>query len=481
MNAQLWKSLGDFVRILLPPAPLTVRVTVPDVGEDALETARTALHQAFSLVVEELGIERDVVVTMTGRHDGADIVEVAADGRPVAIFPAPPVAGWAAQVGARTHSALLRRARVLLDDATVDKIGKKLSGPAADPARAALRRTLEYLLDNGIGVQHLDGETAWDDQGCGYSPIEVAECLINDLASPELAVTVAESALRDTPDDQRTHLVDLRLALYDEHGIRLPEVAIASHDIGPSEVRVRLNDLTTPALPLTAPATLPGVLAALGPVLTDHAAWFLRADEVAAQRTELASVVPDLVHLSETQVPTWLLSACLRALSANSDSIRNLPRIIWLLLDSDPPRDGIDEVTLSKSGTSPVPDLTSITHEPEFLASAIRRLIAYEAWAGGETPADTHLFGLPAEWEDALLHATDSRTVAKTEWRIVRALFASPGSSLIVTHTLAGVAPIRGLLRALPHPPRVIASQELPPHAPLPIPVGWGDSSSVSM
>jgi hypothetical protein len=462
MNAQLWKSLGDFVRLLLPAPPtLAVRATVPDVDDELLATTRLAVQQTFRQVAHELGIERDVDVTMIRRPDGADTVEVSADDRPVAIFAAPRAPDWSATVCAQMHLALLRRARVLLDDATVDKVGRKLSSPSP----ADVRRTLEHLLDNGIGIRHLDGRATWNE---GRSPAETAELLINDLASPNLELTLAESSLRNTPNDERACVRDLRLRLFNEHGIRFPDLAIASHDIQAGEMRVRLNDLTTPTLPLAAPATLPEILAALDPIIANHAAWFVRADDAEAQRAELASEIPDLVHAAEAQIPSWLLSACLRALISNSDSVRNLPRIIWLLLESDPPRDGIDEITLSKSAANPVSENTPIAFEPEFLPSTIRRLIAYEAWAGGETPSNKPLVSLPIEWEDNLIHASSSRAIAKTEWLIVRTLFASPNPPLIVTHTVAGTTPTRQVLRALPHPPRVIASQELPPDAPLP-------------
>ncbi len=461
MNAHVLRLAVDALRSMLPRAPLAVRVLVPDIGDDELMTVSTELTQVFRQVIEEFGIERDVDVEIVPRADDAEVVEVSADRRPVAIFPSPAI-DWTATVSARTHSALLRRTRVLLDDAAVEKAGKQLPGTVEDGSSSAVRRTLEYLLDNGIGVRSLATASTWDEH---LSACEAAERLINELAPRDLNLSVAESALRNTPNDERTRLVELRLALYNEFGIRLPDLTIAAHHLEPGEVRVQLNDVLAPSIAVNESATFPDVLTALQPTLVKQAAWLLRVEDVDAQRAELGSVIPDLVGLSKAQLPSWLLCACLRSLMANADSVRNLARIVWLLLESGPPRDGIDEVMLAKTAVDYLPAQGS---DPESLASTVRRLVAYEAWAGGETPPDTPFVSIPTDWELALVRASDTGTIGKVEWRIARTVFTAGQPAVVVAHTVAGIGPLRHALRALPDPPRVIASQELPPDAPLP-------------
>ncbi|CRK59245.1 hypothetical protein [Alloactinosynnema sp. L-07] len=464
MSANVLKLAVDLLRALLPTPPLAIRVEGPDIDENELTLVSNGLRRVVGQVIQELGIEREIDVVIDRRVDDSEVVEVSADGRPIAIFPSP-TTDWSAQVVARTHRGLLRRARVLLDDATVEKAGKRLPGTIADGSQGAVRRTVEYLMDNGIGTRTLEFESVWDGSP---SPSEAAEWLINELATRKLNVFVAESALRNTANDERTWLINLRQALYNECGIWLPDLAIAAHDPEPGEVRVKLNDLLSPFLVVNEQATLPFILTVLRPILVEHAAWLLRADDVESQRAELGLVIPELDRLSKGHVPTWLLCACLRSLMANSDSVRNLPRILWLLLESGPQSDGIDEVILARPVVDSLPMQLSDSHDPEFLASTVRRLIAYEAWVGGETPTAIPLVSLPIDCEQTLLRASDASSTGKAECRIVRTIFRNDPTAVVVAHTVAGIGPLRQALRALPEPPQVIASQELPPDAPLP-------------
>ncbi|MGW4060843.1 hypothetical protein ACWEGE_21340 [Amycolatopsis sp. NPDC004747] len=462
MNAQLRKLVGDLVRAFRNPPALEVVFTVPArADEDRVARAAGGLADVFARTARELGIDREIHVLVQRRIDDLAVVEVSADQRPVAIFSSPlGAAGWPAAVCASTRDALLRRARVLLDGETAQRAGRLLSGAVTDEPGGNIRRTLEYLLDNGVSLARLGSGPPFERP---FSPCEAAELLINSVAPRDVRIDLPEPALRRTTEEQRNSLVDFRIAAHDECGARFPDLVITSHDVAPDEVRIRLNDVLVPRSTTGDPATFSDVVAASAPSLTEHAAWLLRMDDVEAQRSELDAAIPELGRLSRTQVPTWLLCACLRSLLANADSVRNLPRIVWLLLEFEVPRDGADEVVLPKPATEGLAGTT----DPEALASTVRRLIAYEAWAGGESLDDDAMTSVPIEWEAALVNAGDD-LLGPAEWQIARAAFAADRPATVVAHTVAAIGPLRQALRALPEPPRVIASQELPPASPLP-------------
>jgi len=444
-----------------PSVALSVRVAVPDEASAAeMADLKRKFQEVFTTTMGELGIGRKVAVEVEPRTDGRDHVDVSADGRPVALFSAPvPDGDWPAAVCRLTHRRLLRRARVLLDDSETERLGALLPDVVPEGSR---REVLDYLLDNGVALRQLATDPLPGNEQQTLTSVELAELLITNVAPRWLSIAVPEQILRNTLNHGRSAVVDLRVALFEELGARFPDFRIDSHDVGSGELRVRLNNVSSPSIKVGRSAAWPSAVSALRPVLAEHAAWFVRADEVDRTCRQLAMVVPDLVELTLSRVPLLRLSACVRSLLANADSVRNLPRIMWLLLDTAPSHGEIDQLMLAKPGGQ------SVETDPESLASTVRRLIAYEAWAGGEAMPTERWSTIALDVERALCEASDPGSTADAEWPIVRQVFASEHPAVVVVHQLAAVGPLRRALYALPAPPKVVASEELPPDLPLP-------------
>ena len=344
----------------------------------------------------------------------------------------------------------------------------RLSDDRQDPYRGVPG----YLLDNGISLAEIG---RLDDilgiRQCD-SPAEIGELLIDRLAPAEIVVEVPEATLRGTPADAAAALVGAREALYAQTGVQFPDVRLVPSDEPPGVVRIQLNHVRLPEFRLAEASGWQDVVPALSATLRAFAPWFLRVSGVEAARSQLPDAIPDLISLSRSLYSEPLLSACLRSLMVHGDSIRNLPRILWLLLEAGTIGTGSDRVRLTESPQLPSAGLAPVVQrDPELLASALRKQVAEEAWrVGAAGPGDPRVC-LPIDVENALIKSADTDALAVAERRAVEIVSTVNPPFQVVAHSARGLQRLQYALLALPEPPRVVASQELVPDTELdPVP-----------
>ena len=427
--------------VQLPPAELVVRFD--DVPDGAAQELADALKTMVGQRMRELAIPR----TVTSRAELATRdprrLAVAIDGRPLAVLDnAPQSSTWVHDTVRAVDLALLRRLSVLLGD-----------GPTT---------VSHYLVDNGVALPVTAPELSHES-----TPVaEHGELVIDRLAAQRIVVEVAEAVLRNTQPGHARALVDVRTELYARTGVQYPDVRIEAVPSPSHSLRIRCNDVLLPETPVPADGGWQHVVTALEEPLQAHAAWFLALSDVRETRERMMPVVPDFMAVSAQVYSDELLSACLRELLRSSESIRNLPRVLWLMIEAGPSwGTGSDLVRLSE-----VPLLSGepASRDPELIASGLRRRINEEAWRAGVHGDDGPMVSLPHELEESLVRAGDPVERADAEWRAVLAVDALEPNTVIVAHAAEGVRPVRYALQACRVQPRVIASQELPPDVDLP-------------
>jgi hypothetical protein len=85
---------------------------------------------------------------------------------------------------------------------------------------------------------------------------------------------------------------------------------------------VFVNAVEAPPIALERYPTWRGIVEVLEEQLLNHASWFVRIQEVVSSKWRASSVNYELVHLSSLDISDPALTACIRSLLANSDSVR---------------------------------------------------------------------------------------------------------------------------------------------------------------
>jgi hypothetical protein len=469
----------------LPPGvAMEFEVRIPaGIAGSAITQLESGLHRAVTDRASALGVERGVTVHVTPSEAAGPTVAVWVAGRPLVVglpaasgLPGAPGAraeDWAPNVVSAVDHALLRRLSFLLDAPLTQQHAARLQARLSDDRRDSYRGVPGYLLDNGISLAETD---RLDDipglRQCDTAA-EIGELLIDRLAPAEIVVEVAEVALGGTPAEGAAALVGAREALYAQTGLQFPDVRIVPTDEPPSVVRIQLNHVRLPEVRLAEASGWQDVVHALRAILAAFARWFLRVTSVGAARSQLADALPDLISLSRSLYPEPLLSACLRSLMVHGDSTRNLPRILWLLLEAGTVGTSSDLVKLTESPHLPSAGIAPVVRrDPELLACALRMQIAEEAWRVGVADPRDPCVCLPIDVENALIQPADTNALAEAERRAVEMVRVTKPPFRVVAHSASGLQPLQYALQALPEPPRVVASQELPPDTELyPVPV----------
>ncbi len=111
---------------------------------------------------------------------------------------------------------------------------------------------------------------------------------------------------------------------------------------------------------------------------------------------------------------------------------------------------------------------SAVQHDPELLVSALRKQVADEAGQAGIPDRGQSDVCLPVALENELIGPADSAVLAAAERSVVEMASVKAPPFRIVTHSTRALRPLRYALMALPVPPRVVASWELPPDAEMP-------------
>ena len=324
-----------------------------------------------------------------------------------------------------------------------------------EPDDGPLRGVNHYLAQLGMGPHT---------RVTSDEPVIVAGEQEMDHAPDTIELEVPAEVARHAKERDIEAVVRLRRDVFARTGVELPDVFVTLSEPRLRRIRIRLN-----ATSVTVRTVPPGsdwgyVVNCLQRVLEGRVHWFVRREQVERTLDNLWYVVPDLVESCRRCYPSDVLTACLRELVRHGQSLRNLTRIMWLLLDLGSADPGPDHFLMAET---PLPvnghaNRPVHTH-PVALASRVRKCIREEEWRVGALERSDPAARLSGAAEAGLVAATDSGGIAPWEWAAV-AEYASLGRPrVVVVRSIEAITPVSDALQCVADPPDVIASQELPP------------------
>lgn len=430
-----------------PGEPMDVGIHLPSsLPPDIADDLKDELRAYLSALVSDFGLDREPVITEA--MDGSDATEatLSIDQRPVAHL--------------RTDHLRPEDAAESLRNGVMSRILRRLSllaGPSVDP-----RSTSAYLMMLGCRVPPDTAEQSFD--------VEAAERLIDDRPGEHILLEVAAPTMRRLQGDEARAMVELRETEFRESGMVYPDASVVLTDDQPGSVRLRLNDVTLPVRRLGEHAGWADVTRHLHAELAGRRHWFVRMRQVAdLMDRDLVYLVPDLVAVAEANYSRAQISACMRELVRSGRRMRNVPRILWLMLEAGGGSPaGPDFLRLSESPLLPkARDRPSADRDPVVQAVRVRKLAAEEEWRLGNYRPLRQAVRLDPGIEERLLDKSGAEALARAEWAAVRAFATAPEAEYVVTQTVKALGPVRAALQAVDRVPRVVCSHELPPDADL--------------
>jgi hypothetical protein len=425
--------------------PMRVEVRLPDnLHAGIADDLKDSLHVHLSALLTELGVDRTLTIT-TGRSGaGATATTVSIDARPVA------------HVGSG-HLRPGPAAGPLLDE-VLPRMLRRLGLLAGTAGSGS---TSDYLTALGCRVPPGTSADGFD--------VDVAEKLIDDRFGEQILIEVSERTMRRVEGDEARAMVALRETEARKWGVAYPDVRVVPTDRPAGTIRLRLNDVTLPARRLGEDATWADVVHHLRTVLESRRHWFVRTRYVAQiMDKDLVYFFPDLVAVADANYSRAQMTACMRELVRGGRRMRNIPRILWLLLEAGGSPAGSDILRMSESPLLPkARHRPSADRDPIVQAIRVRKLGAEEDWRLGNSRPPQAAVRLVANIEERLVAKGPVEDLALAEWAAVRALAARPGVRHVVTRTVEALGPVRDALQPLGDVPQVISSHELPPDADL--------------
>jgi hypothetical protein len=453
------------------PAPPSLPIDVSiQVGTLVSSRQRAAIEagvaEQISRRAGELGIRRRTQARVHGNDAPGPAVLVSIDGQPAAVSTfeasANADAGAVTTLVAEVDRLVRRRLSILLDPAGREDRTKQLARLTHTESLSLCAGVPDYLLDLGISLSGLDRIRDALELGSVASTAELGEYLVSQLASPSVRVSVPETVLRATAPADAAALVAARQQIFAQTGVEFPDVELDVRAGADGPIQLGLNDVQV-ALEGGMAADWAAAVGAMRPVLSEYAVWLLRAVDVERAREALRWVTPDLYALSTDAFSTPLLTAGLRALLGGGESIRNLTRILWLLIEPYSERVGETVGVVERGGAG----LAQALADPDLLACHVRTLMAEEARQGGWADARPDGVLLPEDIETLAVGAPGpERSTAL--WRVVLAARDLPPFVRIVTRSPQALRPVRQALQSLPTPTVVVAAQEMPLDAAIP-------------
>ena len=301
---------------------------------------------------------------------------------------------------------------------------------------------------------------------------ELTEVAIGILGGPSIAITVHERTLRSaTINTPQPHaFVEMRQRLFNDLGITFPDIEVKMDDGVPEgTVVVRLNDVVHAPRPLPDDACTADIAALLEARLRAHASWFVSPTEVHRTIEGMKLALPDLVSsvLDRYSEPQLCLFG--RTFVAEKVAVRNVARLMVLLLDVPP--SGVTNDLVRLAEPTRLGDERTGRSTPGMLVSYTRRQANEEAARARpglaavqctRLPADldatfSALPFSPARVDDGVRPADRDRLM-----RLAEDLLGQRRPTLVAaTQASRGVAR-RLLVRQYPEV-AVIAAEELPP------------------
>ncbi|HEX6150362.1 hypothetical protein [Nocardioides sp.] len=420
-----------------------VEIRLGDELAPAADPIQDLVQESLTGLTTDLGIGREALVEVTHeRPRRPPLLTASLDGHPVAHLEADRLGGEeiAPAVARAVVGGVLRRLSLMADG---------FGSPAGS-----------YVV--GLGCR-----PGTERAGRG-SAVEAAEVAL-DERDDAIVVELSAATLRRVGRGAQHDVAKLREDELHHQGVMYPDVHARATDDPPGTVRLRLNDVTLPPYSLDPDAAWKDVVDLMAAEVAVRRHWFLRQGQVSARLDDdLVYLQPDLVAVIDANFSRAALTACLRELVRSGRRIRNLPRILWFLLEQADPDGDPDTLRLAESPLVPKSRYAPRADpDPLLLAAHVRKLANEEAWRLGNYRMPRGAVRLAAETEHALTRGgADPEELARAEWAAVRAVAAEPAER-VITRSVRAIAAVRDTLQALPRPPRVTASQELPPDADL--------------
>jgi hypothetical protein len=286
------------------------------------------------------------------------------------------------------------------------------------------------------------------------------------LAPTLILLEVPSRVARHYDADSLDAVARLRESALSRYGVRLPEVRLRLTEGSDDTVRIGLNEVWT-VQRLTDHADWAEVIALLESVLDGRLHWFVRAEDIESALDELSYAMPDQVANCLVHYDTATIAGCARELVRQGDSVRNLVRVIWLLLELGSWDALPDRLVLAEQPMQATVGLAPATaRDPGVLASRIRGYNHEEAWRAGIDLPLGSAGRLSSEAEEQLGYAWDDiRNLVRAEFRVVEEYVELGRPATVVVRTAEAIRPVADVLQAMPRPPKVIASAELRPDA----------------
>jgi hypothetical protein len=426
--------------------PMRVEIRVPDVLHAAVaHDLKDSLQGYLSALLDEFDLDRRLEITTARAGPAATGTTVSIGGRPVAHL--------------RSDHLRPDAASGLLLDDVLSRILRRL--PLLAGSGVGAGSTSAYLMTLGCRVPIGTSADAFD--------VDDAEQLIDDRSGEHILLEVAAPTMRRVEGAGARAMVGLRETESRKWGLVYPDVRVVLTDHRPGTVRLRLNDVTLPARRLGEQATWNDVVDHVGTALVGKRHWFVRMQNVArAMDEDLAYIFPDLVAVAGANYSRAQMTACMRELVRGDWRMRNIPRILWLMLEAGGSPAGSDILRMSESPLVPKARHRSpAERDPIAQAVRVRKLAAEEDWRLGNHRAPRNAVRLAADIEERLVAKGQAEDLARAEWAAVRALATAPEARHVVTRTVEALAPVRDAVQAVENVPRVVASHELPPDADL--------------
>ncbi|GAA4605127.1 hypothetical protein BJY16_005262 [Actinoplanes octamycinicus] len=331
-------------------------------------------------------------------------------------------------------------------------------------SRQVARDALCYGLDNGIRLNAGELRRLIARSTPEENAATLGERLVDALAPREIVVHASAATARELTA-AGADLTPLRQDLFRRTGLEFPDVRLQFAELPPGRVRLRLNDVTVGEPDLPQSAGWDALTDLLRRELYEHRAWFVRTSEVKESLITVGDIVPDMVELIEDCYPLETVSACLRILSADTEAMRNLPRLLWLMLEAGSSTADPDVVRLAETPLLSRPARRHLG-DPEILAAEIRQRLDEDKWRLGSDTDRPRLIRLPARLEEQLSHSGGRGAAGRTARTFLRQVGTGP--AVVVTRTAAAVGPARAMLAATPAAPAVKWVNEIPPAVALP-------------
>src|SRR5215467_2355972 len=475
------------------PGQVGARPARPGEPSPGAAAVRDAVARAVAEHAAALGVPARPAVTVTVADAARESPRIAFAGRPARVVKAELDEALAAQGlsagwdrgddDAGTAAAVAIACRVAIEHDPSVLVGPDQRATLLAKARTAgvseydddvLAAALEQVVAYGMRANDLGrlrGALA-EQTGPVRSANELAEVAISSLGGPSIAITVNERTLRSaTMNTPQPHaFIEMRQRVFNDLGITFPDIGVKTDDGVPEGTAVvRLNDVVHTPRPLPAGACTADIAALLEARLRAQASWFISLTEVHRTIEEMKLALPDLVSsvLDRYSEPQLCLFG--RTFAAERVPVRNVARLMVLLLDVPPPGATNDLVRLAEP--TRLGDERTGRSTPGMLVSYTRQQVNEEAARARPGLAEVPCTRLPADLdatfsalplsparvEDGVRPADRDRLM-----RLAEDLLGQARPTLVAaTQGSRGVAR-RLLVRQYPEV-AVIAAEELPP------------------